>query len=102
MLISDFARTFDVMGWFSPAIIKVKILLQQLLELKVDWDDPLPPTIHNALRSELQQGFIQDFLFGRGNVFSHASTKHVNVGGSGGISPPRKIFLKLASLRLQF
>ena len=37
------------------------------------------------------QGFIQDFLLRGGNVFSYASTKHVNVGGSGGI-PPRKCF----------
>ena len=45
VLVSDIAKTFDVLGWFSPTIIKVKILLQQLWELKVDWDDPLPPEI---------------------------------------------------------
>ena len=48
VLVSDIAKTFDVLGWFSPAIIKVKILLQQQWELKVDWDDPLPPMIHDA------------------------------------------------------
>ena len=44
----------DVLEWFSPAIIKVKILLQQLWELKID---PLPPMIHDAWlhwRSELK------------------------------------------------
>ena len=46
------------------------------------------------------QGFIQDFLLGGGNVFSHASTKHVNVGGGLEASPPRKMFSNLASLRL--
>ena len=43
-------------GWFSLAIIKVKILLQQLWELKVDWDDPVPETIRDnwkQWRSEL-------------------------------------------------
>ena len=57
VLVSDIANTFHVLGWFSPAIIKVKILLQQLGELKVDWDDPLPPMIHDAWlqwRSELK------------------------------------------------
>ena len=57
VLVSDIAKTFDVLGWFSPTIIKVKILLQQLWELKVDWDEPLPPTIHDAWlqwRSELK------------------------------------------------
>ena len=27
-LVSDIAKTFDVLGWFSPTIIKMKILLQ--------------------------------------------------------------------------
>ena len=48
---------FDVLGWFSPAIIKVKILLQRLWELKVDWDDPVPDSIKDSWlqwRSELQ------------------------------------------------
>ena len=56
MLVSDVAKTFDVLGWFSPSTIKVKILLQQLWELKVDWDDPVPPAIRDVWsqwRSEL-------------------------------------------------
>ena len=57
ILVSDAAKTFDVLGWFSPTIIKVKILMQRLWELKVDWDDKLPPDIHEAWlqwRSELK------------------------------------------------
>ena len=27
-LVSDIAKTYDVLGWFAPSIIKVKILLQ--------------------------------------------------------------------------
>ncbi|XP_064405765.1 uncharacterized protein LOC135350852 [Halichondria panicea] len=38
-LVSDVAKTFDALGWFSPSTIKAKILMQQLWELKVDWDD---------------------------------------------------------------
>ena len=30
VLVSDIAKTFDVLRWFSPAISKVMILLQQL------------------------------------------------------------------------
>ena len=44
-LVSDVAKTFDVLGWFSPTIIKIKILLQRLWEEKIDWDDPIPRTI---------------------------------------------------------
>ena len=56
-LVSDIAKTFDVLGWFSPTIIKVKMLLQQLWEQKVDWDDAVPQSIVDAWsqwRSELQ------------------------------------------------
>lgn len=49
---------FDVLGWFSPAVIKVKILYQRLWEQKVDWDDPVPINIQSVWerwRSELPQ-----------------------------------------------
>ena len=57
VLVSDIAKTFDVLGWFSPAIIKVKILLQRLWEQKVDWDDTVPTSIRDEWlqwRSELR------------------------------------------------
>ena len=47
-LVSDVAKTFDALGWFSPSTIKAKILMQQLWELKVDWDDPVPDDVHDA------------------------------------------------------
>ncbi len=47
-LVSDVAKTFDALGWFSPSTIKAKILMQKLWELKVDWDDPVPVDIHCA------------------------------------------------------
>ena len=43
LLVSDITKTFDVLGWFVPSIIKAKILLQWLREQKVDWDDPVYP-----------------------------------------------------------
>lgn len=48
LLVSDIAKTFDVLGWFSPSTIVVKILLQQLWESKVDWDEPIPPEIRET------------------------------------------------------
>ena len=47
-LVSDIAKTFDILGWFSPSTIKVKILLQQLWEQKVGWDDSVPPHIRDT------------------------------------------------------
>lgn len=56
LLVSDVAKTFDVLGWFSPSTIKAKILLQRLWEQRVDWDDSVPSSIQEAWlhwRSEL-------------------------------------------------
>ena len=38
-------RTYDVLGWFVPIIIKAKILLQSVWESKIDWDDEVPAPI---------------------------------------------------------
>lgn len=38
-LVSNIARVFDVLGWFSLAVIKVKILLQRLWEEEIGWDN---------------------------------------------------------------
>ena len=32
ILVSDIAKTYDVLGWFSPTVIKMKILLQRVWE----------------------------------------------------------------------
>lgn len=56
-LVSDIARTYDVLGWFAPVIIKLKILLQRLWESKAAWDDPVPKAIEDEWsrwRSELK------------------------------------------------
>ena len=47
-LVSDIARTYDVLGWFAPIVIKVKILLQRLWESKLDWDEPVPESIGDS------------------------------------------------------
>ena len=57
-LTSDIAKTFDILGWFSPSTIIVKILLQRLWELKIGWDNPIPDEIRDAWvkwRTELPQ-----------------------------------------------
>lgn len=54
--VSDIAKTFDVLGWFSPYTIKMKILFQKLWEMKVNWDDEVPASVHESWlkwRSEL-------------------------------------------------
>ena len=47
-LVSDVAKTFDVLGWFAPTLVHAKILLQRLWERKVEWDDIVPDDIKDS------------------------------------------------------
>ena len=54
--VSDISKVFDVLGWFAPTTIKMKILLQRLWELKIEWDNAVPSHIKDIWskwRSEL-------------------------------------------------
>ncbi len=42
---SQAAQVFDLLGFHSPSVLFVKILLQKLWQLKLGWDDPVPETI---------------------------------------------------------
>ena len=44
-IVSDVAKVFDALGLFSPVTIKMKILLQRLWEVKIDWDDLVPESL---------------------------------------------------------
>ena len=55
-IISDVARTFDVLGWLSPVLFPMKLLFQSLWERKLDWDDEVPVILkeqHEQWRDEL-------------------------------------------------
>ena len=55
-IISDVARTFDVLGWITPVLIVMKVLFQQLWQLKIGWDEEVPPELrdqHVQWREEL-------------------------------------------------
>ena len=39
------AKTFDILGWYSPALIQAKSLLQQLWIAGGAWDDPAPEDV---------------------------------------------------------
>ena len=47
-LVSDVVKTVDVLGWYSPCTIKMKILSQQLWEMNVNWDDEVPEPIRES------------------------------------------------------
>ena len=46
-LISDIARIFDVLGRFPPTTILMKVTLQKLWELNLEWDEEIPVHIQD-------------------------------------------------------
>ncbi len=42
---SSAARVFDVLGFYSPSVLPVKIILQQLWKLGCNWDDSIPDNL---------------------------------------------------------
>ena len=54
-VLSDVACTFDVLGLFTPITITLKILLQKVWLLGLDWDDVLPSELVEIWRSWRQQ-----------------------------------------------
>ena len=55
-IISDVSKTFDILGWISPAVLSMKLLYQQLWEKGQEWDDAVSPGLaehHARWREEL-------------------------------------------------
>ena len=55
-VVSDVARTFDVLGWLSPTILPMKLLYRQLWQLQLEWDQEVPDNLkqqHKKWRDEL-------------------------------------------------
>ena len=55
-VVSDIARTFDVLGWLSPVILQMKVLYRSLWQRKLGWDQEVPPDLkrqHESWRKSL-------------------------------------------------
>ena len=55
-LISDVARTYDILGWIAPAVLSMKLVYQQLWKTGHEWDQEVPADLldlHRRWRSEL-------------------------------------------------
>ena len=40
-IVSDTARSYDILGWVAPVIVNMKILYQSLWKKKTGWDHTL-------------------------------------------------------------
>lgn len=55
-ILSEISQVFDPLGLLAPCIIRIKILLQKLWALKLNWDDDVPQPLRLqwlAMRKEL-------------------------------------------------
>ena len=66
VLVSNIARLYDVLGWYSPTIILMKILLQRLWELNLTWDESVPKDIVSTWKKwHMQLRDLKDFRIPR-------------------------------------
>ncbi|CAK9832817.1 hypothetical protein ANTRET_LOCUS9598 [Anthophora retusa] len=55
-ILSEISQIFDPLGLIGPATIQAKMILQELWQLRVSWDESLPQHLHsqwNTFREEL-------------------------------------------------
>ena len=50
-LLSQLAKIFDPLGFFGPVITYAKLILREVGELQIDWDDPVPPDVGSKWRN---------------------------------------------------
>ncbi|XP_033229546.1 uncharacterized protein LOC117181086 [Belonocnema kinseyi] len=85
-ILSTIAQIFDPLGLVVPAVIRAKIILQSLWQLKLGWDETLPQNLHtvwkefHGQRKALNEISVPRFVLGENLVtvqlhgFSDAST----------------------------
>ena len=40
-VLQDLSKIFDPLGFVAPVVIRAKILMQKLWQMKITWDEPL-------------------------------------------------------------
>ena len=74
---SEIARVFDLLGWFAPSVVLLKILLQRLWKLGKTWDKLVPDDIATAWREwQAEQHCISEFPIPR--CFFHTGKMKVD------------------------
>ncbi|XP_075162693.1 uncharacterized protein LOC142235322 [Haematobia irritans] len=54
-MLSEISKIYDPLGWISPVVIAVKIIIQRLWLLTVDWDEELPDQIVNQANQHFSE-----------------------------------------------
>ena len=65
-ILSTAAKLWDALGIFAPLILNLRILLQNLWQLRIRWDETLPNSITQRFKQILGRIFVlQNFLISR-------------------------------------
>ena len=81
-LSSEIAKVYDILGLFSPSVIKIKLLLQRLWEAGIDWDDPVPQEIETSWKRWKDEiSVLQGHLIPRCYFTKHCHTLSMQLHG---------------------
>ena len=81
IMVSQIYSLYDPLGLLSPITIKYKLLLQQLVQMGIGWDDPLPAEVQKSAKSVLREIVeTQDVSFHRSVVPARAKGEPQLVG----------------------
>ena len=90
-ILSSASNFFDPLGFFAPVTSYSKLILREISNLKLDWDDPIPSSLQNDWQTFAMQcnSHLNNIEFARHtfnndsplnlHVFSDASTKLLGV-----------------------
>ena len=81
VMVSQIYSLYDPLGLLSPITIKYKLLLQQLVQSGIGWDEPLPPEVQKTAKSVLREIVeTRDVSFHRSVVPAGAQGEPMLVG----------------------
>ena len=81
IMVSQIYLLYNPLGLLSPITIKYKLLLQQLVQMGIGWDDPLPAEVQKSAKSVLREIVeTQDVSFHRSVVPARAKGEPQLVG----------------------
>merc|ERR1712082_571075 len=88
IMVSQIYSLYDLLGLLSPITLKYKLILQQLVQTGIGWDEPLPADIQKTAKSALREIVeTRDVAFHRSVVPAGAQGKPQLVGFLDGGKP---------------